>query len=325
VKKILICFFNFFLFIQPVQSSLPHFSHYVIFGDSLTDVGNYTTTSKNCVYFNAPITNHNDDKSKYTNSTWANAGEFKSILASNDGGTNYAVAGYTTAQILTSVKNYKTFHHAKPDTLYIIWAGTNDVLSTISGHWSDETVQQALIDGTNNIILSMNNLYDIGARNFLIIGLMDLSQTPMSTYPQADPENILGVFANTENKSRLHNMCHEWNKIFFHQSPSTQKKLTPFKNQHQDAHIYIWNPTPLLTSMMNNPAAFGYPNHLKFNLHHSNTKDRHYHNYQITYCGNTANDADRNPDHYLFYNFIHPTPSAYHIIQQELVKNSTEI
>jgi phospholipase/lecithinase/hemolysin len=32
------------------------FKNHVIFGDSLTDVGNYTTSSNNCIYFNAPIT-----------------------------------------------------------------------------------------------------------------------------------------------------------------------------------------------------------------------------------------------------------------------------
>ncbi len=324
MKKILIATFSLLLSTQPAQSMLPLFNHYVIFGDSLTDVGNYSTTSNNCVYFNAPITNHPDSGSQYTNSTWANAGDFKNILASNDGGNNYAVAGYSSAQILTSVKNYKTFHHAEPDTLYIIWAGTNDVLSAISAQWSDEAVNQAVVDGTNNVMLSVTHLYDIGARNFLIIGLMDLSQTPISTYPHMDQTNILGVFENTESKSRLQNMCLEWNKMLFDKSATTPKQLKLFKNQHAESHIYIWNPMPLLADMVNNPATYGYPKRLEFNTPHSGMSDMPYATSQITYCGNTANHADQNPDHYIFYNFIHPTPSAYNIMQQGLKKNATE-
>ena len=64
------------LLAQTAQAKLPAFKHYVIFGDSLTDVGNYTTSSNNCIYFNAPITNHTKDfGGPYVNTTWANAGE----------------------------------------------------------------------------------------------------------------------------------------------------------------------------------------------------------------------------------------------------------
>lgn len=302
------------------------FKNYVIFGDSLTDVGNYTTSSNNCIYFNAPITNHINAESQYTNTTWANAGQLKNTLASNDGGNNYAVAGYTTAQILTSVKGYKTNHQADPNTLYIVWAGTNDVLSAIGIHWSDEEVKQALIDGTNNVILSLSNLYDMGARNFLVIGLMDLSQTPMASYPHTDQSILLGIFPNKEDKLRLQQACLEWNhRLFFNALKPDQNLLKLFKNKHSDSHIYVWNPTRLLADMIKNPTRYGYPEQLVFNTKNSKIQDMHYPTAQITYCGNTAKNADRNPEHYMFYNFIHPTPSVYNIMEQDMMNNAAEL
>ena len=37
----------------------------------------------------------------------------------------------------------------------------------------------------------------------------------------------------------------------------------------------------------------------------------------ITYCGNTAEYADQNPDHSMFYNFIHPIPAVYNKMEQD--------
>jgi phospholipase/lecithinase/hemolysin len=318
----MLCLFGLNTYANP-----PIFKNYVIFGDSLTDVGNYTTSSNNCIYFNAPITSHTQNaESRYTNTTWANAGELKNTLASNDGGSNYAVAGYTSAQILTSVKNYRINRQADSNTLYIVWAGTNDVLYAIGNHWSDEEVKRALVDGTNNVILSLSTLYDMGARNFLVVGLMDLSQTPMSSYPHTEQSVLLGVFPNKEDKLRLQQACFDWNRhLFFNALKSDQNKLRLFKNKHSDSHIYAWNPTKLLADMIKNPTRYGYPEQLAFNTQNSKIQDMHYPTAQVTYCGNMAKNADRNSDHYMFYNFIHPTPSVYNIMEQDMMNNATEL
>lgn len=39
----------------------------------------------------------------------------------------------------------------------------------------------------------------------------------------------------------------------------------------------------------------------------------------------SAEDADRDPKHYMFYNFIHPTPSVYNIMEQDMMNNATEL
>lgn len=325
LKKMLITCLTLSLSTQNVQAKLPDFKHYVIFGDSLTDVGNYTTSSNNCIYFNAPITNHtNELKKQFTNTTWANAGRLKNILSSNDGGSNYAVAGYTSAQILTSIKNYKINHAADLDTLYIIWAGTNDVLYAIGSHWSQKAVTNALLDGTKNVVLSLENLYDIGARNFLIIGLMDLSNTPMVTYSHPSQSNLIGIFSNKE-QVKLQQACMHWNSILFpKKSNSNENKIELFKQQHPNSHIYGWNPTSILTKITENPRRYGYLNRQTFNTKNSNIQDKEYPITQITYCGNTANNADHNPEHYIFYNFIHPTPSVYYKMEQDMMHNAFE-
>ena len=327
LKKLLMICLTVCLSAQTAQAKPPAFKHYVIFGDSLTDVGNYTTSSNNCIYFNAPITNHiKDFGGHYVNTTWANAGELKNVLASNEGGNNYAVAGYTTAQILTSVKSYSlNKQHLDPNTLYIIWAGTNDVLYAIGNHWADEAVKQSLIDGTNNVILALTHLYNYGARNFLVIGLMDLSQTPMSTYQNTDQALLLGIFSKKADKLRLQQACFKWNDILFLENSNYHtSSIKRFKNKHPDSHLYTWNPMPLLADMVKNPTDYGYPDQLMFNTVNSKTEDTAYPITQITYCGNTANNADHNPEHYIFYNFIHPTPSAYNIIEQAMMSNAGE-
>ena len=77
--------------------------------------------------------------------------------------------------------------------------------------------------------------------------------------------------------------------------------------------------------MIKNPTHYGYPEQLVFNTKNSKIQDMHYPAAQITYCGNTAKNADRNPDHYMFYNFIHPTPSAYNIMEQDMMSNTAEL
>lgn len=306
-----------------LYAKIPTFKHYVIFGDSLTDVGNYTTSSNNCIYFNSPITNH-PINARYTNTTWANAGRLKNILSSNEGGNNYAVAGYTSAQILTSVKNYKTNHHGDSDTLYIIWAGTNDILYAIGNHWPKKAVTEALLDGTQNIILSLESLYDIGARNFLIIGLMDLSHTPMVTYSHISQPNLIGIFTDKD-RTNLAQACTKWNNILFQKNPNTNTKIIElFKQKHPSSHVYGWDPNPILTQITQDPERFGYPNQQTFNTKNSKIEDSFYSVAQITYCGNTANNADHNPEHYIFYNFIHPTPSVYRKMEIEMMDNAAE-
>jgi phospholipase/lecithinase/hemolysin len=328
LKEVLISFFGLACLVHTAQAQLPHFKHYVIFGDSLTDVGNYTTSSNNCIYFNAPITNHkNKIKSHYTNTTWANAGRLKNILPSNDGGTNYAVAGYTTAHILTSVKNYASNHPGDADTLYIIWAGTNDVLYAVSNRWPDEAIKETLTDGVNNIILSLNTLYERRARHFLVIGLMDLSQTPMATYSQTDQSMLLGLFPKNEDKSRLQRACFEWNNLLFSNvSHSKKNYLEQFRKNHSNSHIYTWNPIPLLADVVKNPEYYEYSTTpLVFNTKNSTRQDAYYPFSQITHCGNTADEANTNPDDYMFYNFIHPTPHLYSIMEHDLMKHAVEI
>lgn len=155
---------------------------------------------------------------------------------------------------------------------------------------------------------------------------MDLSQTPMSDYPHTDQSVLLGLFFNREDKLRLQQACLEWNRrLFLNTLKSDQNLLKLFKNKHSDSHIYVWDPTRLLANMVKNPTRYGYHEQLAFNTQNSKIQDMHYPTAQVTYCGNTAKNADRNPEHYMFYNFIHPTPSAYNIMEQDMMNHAVEL
>jgi hypothetical protein len=196
------------------------------------------------------------------------------VLSSNNGGNNYAVAGYSSAQILTSVKYYTNTHKSDLNTLFIIWSG-------------------------------------------MIIGLFDLSQTPLATFPHNNKPLLLGLYPTTNDKMALHNMCTDWNTMLF--VDSKKRFLKKFKESHNDADIYIWNPNSLLKNIIEHPDKYSLPKRLIFNTVDSHINDANYLASQITYCGNTAHHADKNSRHYMFYNFIHPTSYIYHIIEQHMM------
>ena len=154
------------------------FSNLVVFGDSLSDVGNLAQvpfinvpgpTYWNGRFSNGPV---------YADSLATGLG-LPAIKCSTNGGYDYAYGGARTTgsgfpynlvvkDIDDQVDEFLSKHDANSSTLYVLFAGAND-----------------LIDGETNMlapVLSMANSMDRliadGARKFLVFNLPPLGETP---------------------------------------------------------------------------------------------------------------------------------------------------
>jgi phospholipase/lecithinase/hemolysin len=161
-------------------SDLSRFKHMVVFGDSLSDNGN------SLFLFDLP-------QPPYYNGRWSNgpnwvdyfplvAHHFPTVVAyfpnpENDSGTNFAVGGSISADLLESeppgfpaqILTYlaSTGGRAFVDDLYVIWIGANDFSADVSP-----------ADTVANIRDGIIQLREAGAKNFIVISVPDLSLTP---------------------------------------------------------------------------------------------------------------------------------------------------
>jgi len=155
----------------------------VIFGDSLSDEGNFYLASGGALppsplYFNGRFSNE-----RVWTERLANAMNEPIPSPSWVGGTNYAFNGarasgaspYETPDLVTQVGTYLLANggEADPDDIFVIWAGANDIFfGSASGevNFIPEAVQA--ISG------AIRDLYDAGARNIVVLDLPLLGQTP---------------------------------------------------------------------------------------------------------------------------------------------------
>ncbi len=185
----------------------PDYTSIVVFGDSLSDTGNFAdlTQAKYGVRIPGPIANYTNGRftdgadttpaaEKY-HGVWIEqlAATFPSrprIKDSLDGGTNYAYGfaftgnGTTVANFGPSnefsvrIKNigaqiaaYLATHpRITGKTLFVLWGGANDLLTS--------TAKGDVIDAGLNQGLNIQHLVDAGATQFLILNLPPLGLTP---------------------------------------------------------------------------------------------------------------------------------------------------
>ena len=302
-------------YMQEAFAALPYFSHMYFFGDSMTDAGNYIEKKPRvCVRVNAPVTNPTGGTQPAT--VWAddvNVGfvATPSRITQNNGqvGNDYAIAGSLSNNLKVEVNNYLTNNKsADPQALYVIWIGGNDIMERIYEHlqFRDTVIN----NGMRNIQNSIEQLYKAGARNFLVIGVPDISVAPLVANPHMNWALDTGIF-HFLTKS-IHISCTEWNKQLFNSSAaiansnSLKAPLAALALKYTDIRIYTWDPIPFLDQAANNPSQFGFPNKIN--------------NLPNNYAGwcNGATTNSNNPDNYIFFNYIHPTARAHAILAQHI-------
>ncbi|MBD2209951.1 SGNH/GDSL hydrolase family protein [Nostoc linckia FACHB-104] len=182
---------------QQVHSAeLKHFSNLYIFGDSYSDIGNAFNLTGGLLA--SPPNYHG----RFSNGLlWIDylAENLKLSIqpstenSSSNHGINFAVGGATTGTenlfpavipglpdlpgLQQQIDSYiSRKQHSQPNALYIIWAGAADYAPFVNGipQYSDTITTIA------NISTAIQNLIASGARNILLVNVIDIGKTPLA-------------------------------------------------------------------------------------------------------------------------------------------------
>ena len=176
-------------------SNAQAYTQLVAFGDSLTDSGNICPIPFNC------------PSPPYLAGRFSNGPTWVELLAADLGlaaapsgssGTNHAVGGATTSNILGQVTAYNSAHGGAidPAALYVLNGGGNDII--LGGDPASSA---------NNIGFAVLALINAGAQDILVMNLGDVGATPQEPAGQRIPTQAfnsvleanlasLDVFAN---------------------------------------------------------------------------------------------------------------------------------
>jgi phospholipase/lecithinase/hemolysin len=179
------------------------FSRIIVFGDSLSDSGNFYRMTGNTFPTSPP----------YWQGRFCNGPVWVEYLAQDLGMAgledNYAVGGATTGTendsapfggVQNQIALYLSSHQGDPNALYILWAGHNDVgLALTTGNFD---LSQVVINTVNNI----QALWAAGARHILVVNIADLGKTPKTVSTDA---SVFVSWLVASTNERLADALHE--------------------------------------------------------------------------------------------------------------------
>jgi phospholipase/lecithinase/hemolysin len=170
------------------------FSRIVVFGDSLSDTGNFFGLTGN-------------PPPPYADGRFSNGPVWSEYLAEAMGmalgpDDTYAVGGATSGRdnindipglvefpgLLDQIDLYELDlqgQGADPEALHIVWAGGNDFLLMLATGGSPEAV---IANGVSNNIQAVQRLRSLGAQHIMVVGLPDLGLTPMARAAGLGPQ-----------------------------------------------------------------------------------------------------------------------------------------
>ena len=190
------------------------FSGVVAFGDSLTDRGN--TINLLGYTWAAPFTEYDETYYDYGNGRWSNGATWVEYLNGNllngqtgsdpvdlgrnngteGAGTNFAWAGSlsgtggkeigpfqihnmrTQVELYTNLYNTTSFLPEISTTLFTIWTGGNDAIDWVKDGMNPDNMEAIAAAAAANIAAAISDLYDLGARYFLVPNLPGLGNKP---------------------------------------------------------------------------------------------------------------------------------------------------
>ncbi|NNF59752.1 MAG: phospholipase [Gammaproteobacteria bacterium] len=254
------------------------FSQIVVFGDSLSDVGNLSLTLGGTVP-GAPY-----DNGYFSNGpTWVQTlgtmlGLGPTSPSVTPGGTNYAYGSARTGvgvlgfipSLITQSNLYLNDVSGVADSngLYIIWGGGNDVRTNDA-----DTANTA-----TDIASIVSNLIAAGATNFLIPNLPNIGLTPESLGPGDGAPG--GDAATMTALTLAHNNA-------------LADQVAALAAANPTLNIQLFDVFSIFNGMIDNPESFGF----------SNVDTRCYDEDAGTVCGN--------PEEFVFWDGIHPTAAAH--------------
>lgn len=266
------------------------FSSYYFFGDSLTDSGNTfaLTGSPGAPYYQGRVSNGP------TYAEYLAPGLLNAVTTSaNAARLNFAFAGATAAagSAVPSLAQQVAMYQArgitaKADGLYVLLAGANDLLNTVSNPATQNgpALTNSGVGGSTAVTSAVQSLAGLGAKNILVLNLPDISKTPRFTTGSGAPAASLvqaGSYAfNNDIKGRLAAL-----------------------NLGSDVKVTLFDLTSTLQTILANPQRFG------FSITNQDYVD-------ILAAGGNPGDAGQ----YVFWDGIHPTTKTHAVLAQVLTE-----
>lgn len=234
MKKILV----FLLFLFTYTSAFAaQIDNVVFFGDSLSDNGNLYKLLLHVMPKSPPYY-----EGRFSNGpTWAE--QLATYLAAryNASASNYAVGGATAiyhppsdkfVTLVTLTMELDKYYldalfKDKSHTLFVIWIGDNDYMfeQNVDPNAGTSKVITTVLDG-------IQELYDRGARHFLILNLADASRTPF--------------IRQTGSPEKLHHLV-----LLHNQKLATS--VQSFAHQHPDVKVNYFNINSIFDELIENP------------------------------------------------------------------------
>jgi len=247
------------------------FSRVIVFGDSLSDIGNDLTQSLNETGYPTP------PEARYFSGRFSNGTVWTEYLAADMGipairtsldptldpakreGVSFAYGsagtgiGNSTPNNLITVRGLlgqvsdfaaMTKGVADPGALYVVWSGANDYVQ--SGVSAGIPVPPNPAVTVGNIAGSIQSLHSMGARHFLVLNLPDLGETPLI----AAIESVTpGIGAAMTELTLAHNFI-------------LGQAINQLVTTYSDMFIYHADIYSLLKQISANPLVFGFTNTL---------------------------------------------------------------
>lgn len=257
-----------------LSSRVEAFTGLVIFGDSLSDVGNVSGQTGGL----APGSNYY--MGRYSNGPlWVEqlslAQGLPAPVRSRSGGNDWAYAGTKTGSgstnyylffnfpnIGTQINNYLNVRTPGAEELFVVWVGGNDFI----GGQSNASVP------VTNIVNHVTTLANAGARKFLVPNLPPLGEVPR--------------FLGTANESVMNTRSSQFNSLLTTSLASLETTL--------NVEIFQLDVAGFFANVLGNPGGYGFTN--------------------ITGTALTGNTVVPNPDQYVFWDDIHPTRVAHNLL-----------
>jgi outer membrane lipase/esterase len=166
------------------------------FGDSLSDVGNISAATSGTIPA-APYVNGQFSNGPVWVQDLAAGLGLTPLTPSRLGGTDYAYGSgetapesFNTSNVATDIlgptgqlAQYENFltttsSTVDPNALYTIWIGSNDLADILANDPTNAAADVATV--VQNIDITINELAALGARNFLVLTVPDLGDTPVA-------------------------------------------------------------------------------------------------------------------------------------------------
>ena len=145
-----------------------------VFGDSLSDVGNARIATSGLFpdknYYEGRFSNGPNYADQLADKLATTQKPFRSF------GTNYAFGGARSIEVNAQVSNYKQNVDgiADPESLYIVWAGGNDIRQLLLDVESETTMDEVV----SYIEDAIRKLWNMGARRILVPNQPNIGNTP---------------------------------------------------------------------------------------------------------------------------------------------------